>query len=92
MGCRVKVLFKETEVALAKGLAGEVSFSNCFPAIVTGIKSGCMLADITLKSAGGELNSIITVRAVAKLGLKMNDEVTVLIRASQLSLDANLDD
>lgn len=31
-------------------------------------------------------------RVVAKLGLKMNDEVTVLIRASQLSLDANLDD
>lgn len=92
VGSRVKVLFKETEVAIAKGLAGEVSFSNRFPAIVTGIKSGNMLADITLLSAAGELASIITMKAVAKLGLKTNDEVTVLIKASQLSLDGGVDD
>ncbi len=90
-GCGVKVLFKETEVSLAKELAGEVSFSNRFSAIVTAIKSSCMLADITLLSAAGEFASIITVRAVEKLDLKINDEVTVLIKASQLSLDARQD-
>ena len=92
VGSKVNVLFKETEVSLAKRLTGEVSFSNRFTAFISAIKQGCMLADITLQCTAGELSSIITVRAVEKLGLKINDEVTVLLKASQLSLDARRDD
>ena len=92
VGSRVEVLFKETEVVLAKGLAGEVSFTNRFSALISSIKSGCMLADITLQTEAGELSSIITMRALEKLGLKNNDKVMVLIKASQLSLGARRDD
>jgi len=91
VGSKVNVLFKETEVSLAKKLTGEVSLSNRFTAIISGIKQGCMLADIALQSKAGELSSIITMKALDKLELKTNDEVSVLIKASQLSLDARHD-
>ncbi|ACF44208.1 TOBE domain protein [Pelodictyon phaeoclathratiforme BU-1] len=86
-GCRVNVLFKETEVALAKGLMGETSFSNSFPAAVTKIRAGSLLAEITLQCSAGEIVSIITAKAAERLGLQEKDDVTVLIKASQLSLE-----
>jgi molybdate transport system regulatory protein len=92
IGSRVTVLFKESEVALAKKLSGEVSFSNRFSAIVTAITHGSILADVTLQSRAGEIDCIITMQSVIRLELKENDEVTVLIKASQISLEAHLDD
>ncbi|ABL64497.1 TOBE domain-containing protein [Chlorobium phaeobacteroides] len=87
-GSSVQVLFKETEVALAKGLAEETSFSNIFPAIITAIKKGRILAEISLQSKAGSMGSIITMKAAMRLGLQIHDEVTVLVKASQLSLEA----
>ncbi|NTV93189.1 MAG: TOBE domain-containing protein [Chlorobiaceae bacterium] len=87
-GSSVQVLFKETEVALAKRFTGETSFSNCFPAIITAIKNGSILAEISLQSKAGSMESIITMKAVKRLGLQLHDEVTVLVKASQLSLEA----
>lgn len=90
-GKSVLVLFKETEVVLGKQLSGEISFSNRFQATVKAIRKGDILADITLRSNAGEFCSIITVRAVERLGLTENDEVTVMIKASQISLEMSHD-
>lgn len=90
-GRHVQVLFKETEVVLGKQLCGEISFSNRFQAVVTAIRRGDILADVTLRCGAGEFCSIITRRAVERLGLIENDEVTVMIKASQISLEMSHD-
>lgn len=90
-GERVQVLFKETEVALAKDMCGEISLSNRFLAVVRAIRPGEILSDITLESSAGRFGSIITTGAVERLGLQLNDEVTVMFKASQLSLETGHD-
>jgi molybdate transport system regulatory protein len=92
IGSRVNVLFKESEVALSKELSDEISFSNRFPATIMAINPGCILADISLQCSAGRLASIITMKSAKRLGLTENTEVTVLIKASQLSLEGGDDD
>lgn len=87
-GSRVQVLFKETEVVLAKRLSGEISFSNRFQAMIVKVGRGNILADIILSCPAGEISSIITVKALDRLALEPGDEVTVMVKASQLSLEA----
>jgi molybdopterin-binding protein len=91
-GSKVSVLFKETEVMLAKNLTGEISINNLFKATVTEIRAGSLLANVSLHSLAGNMVSIITMDALERLGLKNNDEITVLIKASQISLEAHRDD
>lgn len=87
-GSRVQVLFKETEVILAKRLNGEISFSNRFQARIRKIGTGSILADVSLFCPAGEFSSIITMKALRRLALEPGDEVTVMVKASQISLEA----
>lgn len=87
-GSRVQVLFKETEVVLAKRLSGEISFSNRFQAVITKIGKGEILADLNLSCPAGKISSIITMKALNRLALEPGEEVTVMVKASQLSLEA----
>ena len=86
IGSPVNVLFKETGTALARNLSGEISLSNRFPATVTAIRSGDVLADISLDSAAGECTAIVTLRSLQRMKLDIGDSVTVLLQASQISL------
>jgi molybdopterin-binding protein len=92
VGSRVAVLFKETEVMLAKNLTGEISVNNLFKATVTEIHTGIILANVNIRCTAGNIASIITMDALERLGLQQNDEITVLIKASQISLEAHHDD
>lgn len=87
IGSRVNVLFKETEVALAKGVSGEMSFSNRFPATIMTINPGSILMNINLQSSAGGFSCVITMKSAVRLQLVEKEEVTVLIKASQLSLE-----
>ncbi|MBV5326592.1 MAG: TOBE domain-containing protein [Chlorobium sp.] len=91
-GSRVHVLFKETEVVLAKRFSGEISLSNCFRAVITKLGMGDILADISLSCPAGKFSSIITMKALRRLELEPDDEVTVMVKASQLSLESAHDD
>ncbi len=86
-GSPVNVLFKETGTAIARNLSGEISWSNRFQATITAIHSGSILADISLASAAGQCNAIVTVRAVQRMRLIEGESVTVLLQASQISLE-----
>jgi molybdate transport system regulatory protein len=90
VGSKVQVLFKETEVIVAKELQGEISLNNRFQATVINIKKGNILADITLQCPAGTIASIITMSALDRMRLLQHDEVTVLIKATQLSLEAQI--
>jgi molybdate transport system regulatory protein len=83
-GTRIAVLFKETEVSLAKGLSGRLSLRNRLAVVVRGIKKGRLLAEVELAYRTHTLVSIITSRAVDRLELAVGDEVEALIKANEL--------
>lgn len=85
-GNDVTVLFKETEVSLAKNLSGELSLRNRIRGVVRGIRRGDILSEIALDYQGEIITSIVTSRAVASLGLREGDEVEALIKANEVSL------
>lgn len=85
-GAPITVLFKETEVSLAKNLSGQISLRNRFKGVICGMERSDILAKITLNYKTTQIISIITSRSVEKLGLKKDDEVEWLVKTNEISL------
>lgn len=85
----VTILFKETEVTLAKGNLLEISIQNKIPCKIKAIEQGELLSQVILVAEAFELNSIITTNACKQLNLSEGDEVTVLIKTNELSISSN---
>jgi len=85
-GSAVEVLFKETEVSLAKNLSGVISLRNRFPVTVTQINRGSIMTEVCVDYRGHALSSIITTRAVGRLKLEIGDEVEALVKANEITL------
>ncbi|MGC2458189.1 MAG: TOBE domain-containing protein [Gallionellaceae bacterium] len=88
----VAVLFKETEVSLAKDLSGRLSLRNKVRGIVRQIRRGDILCEVVLDCNGNTLTSIITTRAMKRLELQEGDEVDALVKANEVSLMEARDD
>ncbi len=86
LGNEVRVLFKETEVSLAKNLSGQISLRNRVFGTVTSIRSGDILSEVVLDYRGQQLTSIITTRSVQRLDIKAGDQIEALIKANEVSL------
>lgn len=82
----IYVVFKESEVSLAKNLSGIISLRNRFPCRVTSIEQGKLLSVVSLQFNDYTLRSAITSRSVDALGLKPGDEVLALVKANELTL------
>lgn len=88
IGALVTLLFKETEVSLAKNLQGELSLRNHMTATIVGIEMGEILSAITMNFLHKKLVSVITTRAVKRLQLKVGDTVEALVKANEVALMA----
>jgi molybdopterin-binding protein len=81
---------KSTYIALAKtsteSFADSVSYTNLIPATITQIQQGKLLSSIQLDAGGYRLESIITRGSAERMKLAANDKVTMLIKASELSI------
>lgn len=88
IGAPVRVMFKPTEVSLAKQLQGMISLRNRLSCTVSGIERGTLMAVVTLAYAGSSLQSVITSRAVDALQLRVGDQVEALIKANEVILGA----
>lgn len=86
IGREVEILFKETEVSIAKNLSGEISLRNRFPAVIKGVDKGKVLARIVLDYKGREIVSVITTRSATRLELQPGDRVTGLVKANEVSI------
>ena len=86
VGNAVRVLFKETEVSLAKNLAGQISLRNRIKGMVKHIRRGEIFSEVALDYQGQMVISIITTRAVKRLELQEGDEVEALVKANEVSL------
>lgn len=86
VGNKVALLFKETEVSLAKNLAGLISLRNRFPATVRAIERGTIMSAVRLDYRGLPLTSIVTTRGMERLQLAVGDAVEALVKANEMVL------
>ena len=88
----IDLVFKETEVALAKNLSGIISMRNRMKCSVRHIERGELLSKIDLQFRGYTIASAITTRSVDALNLKVGDEVEALVKANEVSLMKKISD
>ncbi len=90
VGCVVILTIKSTYIALAKtstaSFAESVSYTNLIPATIVKIKQGKLLSSIALDAGGYRLESIITRSSSERMKLVAGETVTMLIKASELSI------
>lgn len=84
VNAHVTLGIKPSHVAIAKNLQGELSYSNQLPATIESIENGKLLSNILLHVKGNEVQSFITLSSSTRMNLQMGDEVTLLIKASEL--------
>lgn len=79
-------LFKAPNVIISKGENDlRLSATNQIKGKITAVKEGAVNAEISVRSAGGEnLSATVTNESVKNLALKKGDEVTAIIKATQI--------
>lgn len=82
----VTLLFKETEVGLAKNLTGMISLRNRFKAVIKKIDKGPVLAKVTLTYRNTIIESIISAQSAAQMKLKEKEEVEWLVKTNEVTL------
>ncbi|MBI4309857.1 MAG: hypothetical protein HY591_05950 [Candidatus Omnitrophica bacterium] len=83
---RVTLLFKETEVGIAKDLTGMISLRNRFKATIKKIDKGPILAKITLNYRNHTIESIISAQSTGQMNLKDKEEVEWLVKTNEVTL------
>jgi molybdopterin-binding protein len=86
VGTKVNLCINASHIAIAKDFQGDISLSNRFNCIIKKLVKGELLSSISLDFKGTKLTSIITTNSVNRMNLKENDEVTALVKASELSI------
>lgn len=90
VGNPVTLLFKETEVSVAKNLSGLISLRNRAAVTVRSIERGDILSAVVLDYADKMLTAVITTRGVHRLELAIGDEVEALIKANEMVISYEL--
>ncbi|MBF0619849.1 MAG: hypothetical protein HQL19_06740 [Candidatus Omnitrophica bacterium] len=85
----VTILFKETEVGLAKELTGLISLRNRFKGVIKRIDKGPILARVIMTYRGNTIESIISSRSVTHMKLKEKEEVEWLVKTNEVTLMKN---
>ncbi len=92
IGKRVKLAVKPTNISIGKNLIGEISLSNQIVANIKSIENGQLLSSIILEVNDTTFESIITAASSKRMNLQENEQVTILIKASDLSILEVLND
>ncbi len=86
VGSLVELTAKPTHIAIAKEFSGNISYSNQLKAKIININNGELLSSIKLSSGEALCESIITKNSSLRMNLKVDDEVILFIKASELSI------
>ncbi len=84
VGDEVVAIFKSSSVILSTDNAVGVSSRNKIKGIISNISTGEINTEVTVDIGGDRITSIITKNAAEELGLKTGDEVTALIKSSDV--------
>ena len=85
-GHSVDLLFKETEVSLARDLSGKISMRNRMTCKVLKIDKGELLSKIELLFHSFVIHSAITTRSADMLELETGIELEALVKANEIML------
>lgn len=83
---QVKLIFKETEVAIGLGDLSKISLQNRISGEITQLDINDLQAKVFLKTKIGTIKSIITADAASQLDLKVGLEATALIKTNEVML------
>ena len=86
LGTEVLLSCKATNIALAKNFDGKLSYSNQIPMHITSIEVGKLLCSLSLELGDLKLESIITTSSIQRMQLTVGENVTALIKSSDLSI------
>ena len=82
----VRMVFKETEVGLARDLEGAVSYANRFTGVVERIETGQLLTKVVFSYRKALLEALVLSEAVRTMALKPADPVEWLVKMNEISL------
>lgn len=86
IGTPIHVVFKETEVVLAKSLENEISMLNRVKGVITEIKGGKLLSKIQVDTSIGNITAFITSEAAGSLNLKEGQDICAMIQTTEIML------
>lgn len=86
-GMPVTLLFKETEVSLAKELSGMISMRNRMPGCIAAIERGRLLTRVRFDVDGTAIESVITTRSCDAMRLTVGDAVEGLVKSNEMHVE-----
>ena len=86
IGNPIQVIFKATEVIISTGLVDHISLQNRLAGKIYTIESGLLMSRLLLKTEIGMLISVIPTISVNRLELKVDSEITAMIKYNNLIL------
>jgi len=86
VGKEVILGIKPTHIAIGKGHIGLVSYTNQIKATIISCKNGKLLSSIKFSVNDIVLESIITLESTLRMDLKIDDDVIIMLKASELSI------
>ena len=86
IGNPIQVIFKATEVIISTGLVDHISLQNRLAGKIYTIESGLLMSRLLLKTEIGMLISVIPTISVNRLELKVDSEITAMIKSNNLIL------
>jgi molybdopterin-binding protein len=92
IGQKVILTAKATNILLAKDFEGMISFSNQIKGKIENLDNGKLLSCIDIVANNTKFQSIITRASVDRMALKKDEEIIILIKASDLSILEVLND
>lgn len=82
----IYVLFKETEVILAKDPEVGVSLENRISGKVERIKEGTLFCEVLIQTPAGEIQSLISRETLGRWPIKTGDAVTAMVKMNEIML------
>ncbi|MBS9778795.1 MAG: TOBE domain-containing protein [Campylobacteraceae bacterium] len=83
-GDKVLLSFKSSCVGIGKDFSGKISYSNCLKGKIVSLDNGFLLSNVRVLVQDVLITSVITAKSSARMELKVGDEVTCIIKASDL--------
>lgn len=85
-GSAIQLIFKETEVILAKGINESISILNQIPGTVEDLKKGAILCEVVITTAAGSIAAVISREATDNMALEVGDAVIALVKQNEIML------
>ena len=85
-GQPIQLLFKETEVVIGSREQLSISLQNKIPATIIQLEKGQLLSRLTLATAVGQINAIISTHAIQELQLHEQQMVTAMVKLNEVML------